>query len=483
MRCLTLIAIFVFFSSCMSHKDYTSDSVPLQSVSLELDTIPDYSTYFNDGNWPSKNWWEIFEDEQLNFLIQLALSGNYNLQKAKSRMDAAYYEALVSKSKLFPTVGFNVKDFWQHIGKDIVDDLFPGGDTTINLIAVGPSFTYEFDFWGKNRSYYESMLGKANAQVAESEQVNLVVSISVATDYFALKASKVREKFIRKIIDDIQQLQILTNMRIQNDLDDAFPMLSLSEKLKKNQDALEAEKAKQTILLTKINTFLGRAPLDEIKICDTWDPRTGKIGLPSNLGLDLVARRPDLAMQIWLVQAASKNVYSAKAEFYPNIDLSAYGGFASTKFSNLFTHNGLGALVIPSFHLPIFTGGKLKANLASKLKLFEEEVHKYNQMLLTAAKEVSDQSVLLKQSMYSLNKKEAILEDQIATYNLHLSRFNQGLDTSLDVIKKDIDVQFSKIKLLDQQLNYQTETINLIKSLGGGFYQPIDIKIEARHGR
>ncbi|MBI5273522.1 MAG: TolC family protein, partial [Chlamydiales bacterium] len=160
----------------MSHKDYTSNVIPVSSVEVNKKDYPDYSNFFTTGNWPSSNWWSVFEDKQLAQLIEIALHNNPSLKSAESKYRAAYQEALVVRSKLFPTLDAGFSDQaekWSKNGNLII----PGIPLTNNLINnIGLNFNYEFDFWGKNRKTYEAMLGRANANLAEKKQADLMIS-------------------------------------------------------------------------------------------------------------------------------------------------------------------------------------------------------------------------------------------------------------------------------------------------------------------
>ncbi|MBI5274084.1 MAG: efflux transporter outer membrane subunit, partial [Chlamydiales bacterium] len=414
---------------------------------------------------------------------ELALHNNPSLKSAESKYRAAYQQALVVRSKLFPTLDAGFSDQaekWSKNGNLVI----PGVPLTNNLINnLGLNFNYEFDFWGKNRKAYEAMLGRANAELAEKKQADLIVSTTLATQYFALLAAKWNIQLLSDVMLEQESLVQLIKKRIKNRVDNEMQLFQAEIALNNTKEQLEIAYADEKIATTAINVLMGKGPEEKLCIELNGNNTLKPLALPNQIGLDLLARRPDLSAQIWLIDAASKEIGVARTLFYPDVNLFANAGFQSFHFNNLFAASSFTWTINPTVNLPLFTGGRLKANLSNKLFFFEQEVYKYNNLLLEAAKEVSDQITKFKQTYRNTEIREQVVEESISIYNLHLSRFNHGLDSYLTVIDKNIELNREKINLVNMQFSHQMQTILLIKALGGGFYQPIDITIEANHGR
>ena len=111
--------------------------------------------------------------------------------------------------------------------------------------------------------------------------------------------------------------------------------------------------------------------------------------LPDHVALNLLSRRPDLMAQIWRVESAAHQIGVAKTYFYPNFNLSSLGGFETLAFGTMFSWNSKMGSLLPAFTLPIFNAGRLRANVNSKEDQYETEVYAYNELLLSAAREVA----------------------------------------------------------------------------------------------
>jgi outer membrane protein TolC len=199
--------------------------------------------------------------------------------------------------------------------------------------------------------------------------------------------------------------------------------------------------------------------------------------LPDNISSDLLARRPDLMAQICRVEAAAKEIGAAKADFYPNVNLSAFAGLESLAFSNLFRDSKTGSLM-PAIHLPIFTGGRLRANLRSKVAAFNQAVYAYNDLVLTAAKEVADQIVTVGAIIDGLSQQVDAYEDTAAQYDLLFLRYDKGIDNYLTVLDGENDVLQQRFLLVGQYMDHLSSILNLIKRLGGGYISgPVMVEV------
>ncbi len=177
--------------------------------------------------------------------------------------------------------------------------------------------------------------------------------------------------------------------------------------------------------------------------------------------------------QICRVEAAAKEIGAAKADFYPNINLSAFGGLESLVFSNLFRDSKTGGLA-PAIHLPIFTGGRLRANLRSKVAAFNQAVYAYNNLVLSAAKEVADKIVTVSAIIDGYAQQIDAFRDTAGQYNLLFSRYAKGLDNYLSVLNSQEEVLQQRFLLVGLYTDHLTSVLNLIKTLGGGYISHID---------
>lgn len=462
-------------------------SLPKDQQTENLITPPTVTTsvqqgvdcgFFCLGNWPEENWWEVFNSEELNHLIVQALEQNPTIQSFTRRVELARQEAKVVRSKLFPLLFFDADETWEALSHNGLYRAFnPDLPINANLVDLTLSFTYEFDFWGKNRNLFNAALGEKKAQEAEAAGVVLVTSVALAQSYFALKTNLVRKKLFEELYEVRGKIFDLQNLLLEKAL------LSKLEPLLSEENLLESEKLvfsiEEEVETNKhlINILMGRSPDEWLPIEFGVPDKLKKLTVPTDLSLDLLSRRPDLIAQIWRVESLAHEVGAAKADFYPNINLTAFLGLESVLYRLLFRSDSKMAGLQPAIHLPIFTAGEIRANIRAKKARFDEAVFAYNDLLLKSVGEVADVLVLARSVFEQKNDQEQILEAAQARYDLTTLRLLSGLDNRLsqlyiqeELILKELD----DVSLLYAQY---VAAIKLIKALGGGYESSYNIPL------
>src|SRR5581483_3167717 len=442
------IGVLVFLCGCVSMpKDQQTENLitpPTITTSVKNGVE---SGFFCVGNWPEENWWEIFHSEELNHLITEALDRNPTIQSFARRVEYAKQEAKVVKSKLFPLLFFDADETWEALSHHGLYRAFnPDLPINANLVDLTLSFTYEFDFWGKNRNLFNAALGEKKAQEAEAAGVVLITSTALAQSYFALKTNLVRKKLFEELYAVRAKIFELQNLLQKKAL------LSRLQPLLSEEYLLEAEKLvfsiEEEVETDKhlINILMGRSPEEWLPVEIGTPEKLKKLIVPTNLSLDLLSRRPDLIAQIWRVESLAHEVGAAKADFYPNVNLTAFFGLESIAYRLLFRSESKMAGLQPAIHLPIFTAGEIRANIRAKKALFDEAVFAYNDLLLKSAGEVADILVLARSIFEQKSDQEQIVEAAQERYDLTSLRLLSGLDNRLsqlyiqeELILKELD--------------------------------------------
>jgi len=192
------------------------------------------------------------------------------------------------------------------------------------------------------------------------------------------------------------------------------------------------------------------------------------LAIPAALPADLIGRRPDIAAQRWRVEAASSRIAGAKKDFYPNINLKAYAGFSALGFSNLFKSSSEQWGVGPAINLPLFSGGRLRANLRVKTTDLDTAIESYNGTVLEAVHDVADQLVttqsLERQQAEQRNAQQAA-ED---AYQIAVQRYKAGLSTYLQVLATESNVLQQRRAAVDLKARVIDTQVTLWRALGGG---------------
>ena len=193
------------------------------------------------------------------------------------------------------------------------------------------------------------------------------------------------------------------------------------------------------------------------------------VGLPAKLPADLIGRRPDVVAQRLRVESAAANIDAAKAAFYPNISLSAFVGFQSIGLDKFIQSGSTIAGVGPALSLPVFEGGRLRANLSAKNADYDIAVDQYNETLVTALQEVADQLASIRALDVRRHESGLALASSQDAYDLAVLRYKEGLGNYLQVLIAETQVLVQKSLAADLDARGLELSVNLIRALGGGY--------------
>ena len=417
--------------------------------------------------WPAANWWQRFGDPQLDALIAEALAGNPGIASARTRIERAQALAASAGAALAPqgNAGVNVAR-QRYSSNGIFPPPIAGSWHTQTDLAA--TFSYELDLWGRNRAAYDAALGQARAAEVDAYAVRLLLASIIARAYAQLARSFEQLDLARETLAQRQAMFDLTQRRVAAGLDSDI-------ELKQAEGSIPAARSRMAQLEEEIAlgrnllaALAGKGPDRGLAITrPQLQPQA--IALPSALPADLLGRRPDVVAQRWRVESARRDIDAAKGQFYPNVNLSALVGVQSISFAKLLTARSEDPAFGPALRLPLFDGGRLRANLAAKDADYDLAVEQYNQTLIDALREVVDQLSSLK----SLDAQRAELERSLASaseaYALARERYRAGIASYLQVLAAETPLLEQKNLRANLRARELELSINLIRALGGGF--------------
>jgi len=227
----------------------------------------------------------------------------------------------------------------------------------------------------------------------------------------------------------------------------------------------------ETIQLTRnqLAALLGQGPDRGLSIVRPHMQAADALALPSKVQADLIGRRPDIVAQRWRVEGARKGIDVARAEFYPNVNLVAFLGLQSIGLAQFFNAGNTVAGVGPALHLPIFEGGRLRANLAGRNADYDIAVEQYNQTLADALREVVDQLASFRSVDAQRKDVEIGLRTAHEAYTLALLRYKEGLGNYLQVLSAESAVLAQKSLQAELGARELDLSVNLTRALGGGY--------------
>lgn len=413
------------------------------------------------GSWPTMDWAKQF-DKQLPQLIEEGLAKNPNLQNAFAKKDQA--QALVNgyNAALYPQV-----HFLDMISRSKIDATPLHALENFGLEAL--SFSYELDFWGKHYAALAQALSQEQASEVMTYQAALIIGTSIASLYNQLDYQYRYREVVAHTVEQRARLKNITKKLLHSGLATDVQLYQDKTELATSNAKLIAIDADIQRTRQQLGVLLGGGPDRGFAIAKPHLPQLADFKLPDHLPLDLIGRRPDLVAARWQVESALQGAKQVKAEFYPNVDLSALLAHFTFGSQRLFSHNnqfrGGGVAV----HLPVFDAGVLRAKLQGKYALLDEQIATYNGALNNAFGEVAEQLTLIRSINQQLVIQKRALESSAKAYNLAQKQYEFGLTSQLLVLNTEshyINQQQNRLLLIKSRRDLQ---IALIKALGGGF--------------
>ena len=191
--------------------------------------------------------------------------------------------------------------------------------------------------------------------------------------------------------------------------------------------------------------------------------------LPGVLPSELLGRRPDIVAARWRVEAAGKEIHAAKAKFYPSLNLTALGGVVNSEVDQLLKSSSTFAFLGPALSLPIFDGGRLRANLDKTDAQYDLAVADYNQSVVGALREVADQVNAVRSLADQAAAQQQALNTAQAAQDLAQQRYRAGIGSYLDVLVVEEQLLVAQKRLAELQSRQILVSVKLSQALGGGF--------------
>ena len=425
------------------------------------------------AQFPKGNWWEVFGDAELNELECQASAANQQLKVAVARLAEARAQMDVTRAGLFPNIALSGSHTRQRSSPNAPlssTGAASGNSATFNDFLVPLSLGYEVDLWGRVRRSVESSRAQAQASADDLETIKLMIQAEVAVDYFTLRALDAQRAVLNSSIQVFtKSFQLTRNLRAGGAVSD-LDVAQAQTVLKTTQAQLPAVVLQRTKFEHAIALLAGQ-PASTFRISERPLSTVPPL-IPPRLPSNLLERRPDISAAERRMAAANAGIGVAKAAFFPTIQLNGLAGFESLDAGSLFNASSRLWAVGPSITLPIFEGGRLRANLRFAKAAYEEMIAAYRQSVLTAFSEVEDNlaaQTLLANQYAAENDALVAARRQLEIVN---NQYRDGLITYLEVATAEstaLNVEFTATQLRGQQL---VAAVTLVKALGGGWQAP-----------
>lgn len=420
------------------------------------------------GAWPATDWWKHYHDPQLDRLIDDALKGATSLATARSRVALAQASARLTAAEVGLRINGSAQVTRQRLSEN---GLFPTrflGFTWYTQGDVGIQGSYDFDLWGGHRAAVQSAIGQVRAAEAERSAAALGLQVAITRTYFGWLADQQRLQLARQLVENQEHLAHVLDVRVRAGLDPSDGLKQAQAAAAAAREQMAALSGSAKIRQAILAALIGVAPADLPKL----EPRPLPVAdtrLPEKTGLDLIARRPDIAARRWQVEAALRGTDAARAKFYPDVSITALAGLSSIDMGKLLHPESRVFALTPALHLPIFEGGLLRAGFGVSKAQLQAAVAQYNDAVLDAARDVSTGALNIERLHAQQVQQQQQLDAVAALERNADARHRQGITNIEPVLAahaQSLAQHDAKLQLAAQVLDAD---VGLIQALGGGY--------------
>jgi multidrug efflux system outer membrane protein len=418
----------------------------------------------NGASIADEPWANVFADEALRDLIKTALTENYDLRIAASRILQARALYGITRSNQFPSVDAAAVGQGQRTSVGTND----GEARTVGLAQLGASVNWELDFWGKFRRATEA----ARADILASEWARRAVMTTIVSDvaagYYQLRSLDLELGIATRTLATREESLRITRIRESGgatslvDVRQAEQLvLGARATIVDLQRQIEQQENFLSLLLGKSPGAIARGR----SLTDQPHPPDLPAGLPSAL----LERRPDIQQAEQLLVAANADIGVAKAAYFPQVTLTGSGGVASTALTALFAGPGAAWTVAASALQPVFNAGRVRSGVELAQARQEEAALAYQQTVKSAFREVADALVGYRRTREFRETQEQLVTSSQDARRLADLRYQAGATSYLEVLDSDTRLFVSELGLAEAQQDELSAFVEIYRSLGGGW--------------
>ncbi|MBM3114803.1 AdeC/AdeK/OprM family multidrug efflux complex outer membrane factor [Jeongeupia naejangsanensis] len=410
-------------------------------------------------------WRDYFSDPKLQQVIALALANNRDLRIAALNIEKARAQYQISRADLFPTISAAGSGQGQHTPGTLTPS---GREATSHQYSAGLGFaSYEIDLFGRVQSLKDAALERyfATEEARRSAQISLIAE--VANAYLTLAADQDRLKLAQDTLKSQLASFELTRKRfdlgVASELDVRQAQTSV-ESARVDTARFTGQIARDSNVLSLL---LGTALPTELQPTTSVESVTALREFPGGLPSEVLLARPDIAQAEHLLRSTNANIGAARAAFFPSITLTAGAGSASASLGDLFSGDSGAWRFMPSISVPIFDGSRNTANLDVAKADEKIAVAQYEKAIQGAFRETSDALADRGTLGAQVSAQQALVDASAKSYTLSQSRYDQGVDSYLNVLDSQRSLYGAQQDLIAVRLARQANLVTLYKVFGG----------------
>lgn len=413
-------------------------------------------------------WWRLMGDPQLDRLIAAGLAGNPSLDSALARLREAQAAVDARHAGLEPQVSADGQALYERLsGRSIIPPPYGGSRRWVPQVQANLSWT--LDLFGRQHALVAQARGTAAAAGYDAAAARLAIATGIAQAYIGLARADrliaVADGFVRTRGEAVAYVRSRIRNRLASELDAKAAETLLAEARQARVRAVAA----RDLLIHALAAMTGRGADGYPEIAPPTLALDRAPAVPAVLPADLLGRRPDLLAGRARIDAAAAGRQAARAAYLPDVDITALAGLAAIGlgpfFSAAASQYGAGA----ALHLPIFEGGRLRADFTGATATLDQAVADYDDAVLGAVRDTADAVTNVRAADADLGAQAIVVRGLRDTVSLNEVRLKAGLDSRLDTIDSGFRLLEAEQALVGLQADALTRRIQLVAALGGGF--------------
>lgn len=412
-------------------------------------------------------WWAAFGDPTLDALVAHALQDHPTVQAAQARVERALALAGAVRAADGPQAG---------VGADLSRQRYsehglipkPIAGATWSSANVQATLSWSPDLFGQHAAEVGAAVDQARAAQADAAVAATGLATQLARSYVGLARWLAQRALAERTLAQREEMLALTRRRVEAGLDTRLELTQGQGAIPDARVQIEAIDEQVALARRQIAVLAGQAPEALAALAPRLDALKA-VELPATLGADLLGRRPDVVAARWRIEAATQDVAAARAQFYPNVNLAAFVGLNSIGLNQLVDVGSRQYGVAPALRLPLFDGGRLRAQQGARQAELAGAVAQYDGVLLDAVKEAGDAIGSAASVERQLHEQAAALASAETAHSIARQRHAAGLGSYLVVLNAETQWLAQRRAAVELQARRLDSRIALMKALGGGW--------------
>ncbi|HEY2677652.1 MAG TPA: efflux transporter outer membrane subunit [Steroidobacteraceae bacterium] len=413
-------------------------------------------------------WWDSFQDPQLDRLIRAGLQNSPTLAQAQARVAQALSQTQVAQSKLLPSANFSGSALYQRAPENYIIPP-PLAGHSFWMGQAGASLGWDLDFWGRQADAVHSSQALAQSAHFDLETARLMLAGAITQSYVEFYRENALAEIADRSAAQRENIVNITRRRVAAGLDTQLELRQAEGQLPQARVAREQAQAAADLAIHQLALLSAQGADAYSSIQRPVMNVDAALPVPATLPINLLARRPDVLSARSNVEAADAQRLADKAAFYPDINLKALAGFGAFGLHNLVQWSARGYGIGPVISLPIFDGGRLRAEYKGSEAQLDGAIASYNDTVLHAVQQTADQLTRIDALARERVDQQQTLEANEAAYKLAEERYEAGLASYLSVLNAETQVLTARQAMVDIIASQAIARVTLLLSVGGSF--------------